>query len=90
MPSSVHEIFAIAFIRSQAFTTQDLRSETENQCSVVGTQKVSSFTGAYKDSKKKSDVLFKYKRQDRLVTYIVVVEIDFSKSYEEFVDDVKI
>ena len=90
MPSPVHEILASPFIRSDGVATQDLRSEITKQLAVVGNQRVGAFTGAYEGSKKEPDVLFKYKGQDHILLYTAVVEIGFSETYEELIDDVKI
>lgn len=89
IPSPVHEVFATPFIKSQAIATQDLRSEITNQLAVVGNQTVGSFTGAYEGSKKIPDVLFKYEGQDQIVIYTAVVEIGFTETYDELIDDVK-
>ena len=89
MPSPLHEILASPFIRSDTVATQDLRPEIARQISVVGNQRVGAFTGAYDGSKKEPDVLFKYRGQDREVLYTAVVEIGFSETYEELVDDIK-
>ena len=91
MPSPVHEILASPFFGSNAVTTQDLRSEVARQIDVVGNQRVgAAFTGAYMGSKKEPDVLFKYKGQDHKVLYTAVVEIGFTETYEELIDDVKL
>lgn len=89
MPSPVHEAFTSSFYESYAFAIQDLRSEITKQLNVVGTQKVGAFTGAYKGSKKEPDMLFKYKGQDRKVLYTAVIEIGFSETYKELIDDIK-
>ena len=90
MPSPVHEVLASPFIRSDAIATQDLRSEIARQIDVVGSQKVGAFAGAYEGSKKEPDVLFKYTGQDHNVLYTAVVEIGFTETYEELIDDVKL
>ena len=90
MPSSVHEILAAPFIRSDGVATQNLRSEIARQIDVVGNQRVGAFTRAYEGSNKEPDVLFKYKGQDRKVLYTAVVEVGFAETYEELIDDVKL
>lgn len=90
MPSPVHEILASPFIESNGLAKQDLRSETTRQLAVVGPQRVGAFTGAYEGSKKEPDVLFKYKGQDHKVLYTAVVEIGFTETYKELIDDTKI
>lgn len=90
MPSPVHEIFASPFISSDAIATQDLPSEIRKQLAAVGSQRVGAFTGAYEGSKKEPDVLFKYKGQDHKVLYTAVVEIGFTETYEELIDDAKL
>ena len=90
MLSPVHEPFASRFIVSDAFAKQNLRSEIARQIDVVGTQRVGAFTGAYEGSKKEPDVLFKYKGQDYKVLYTAVVEIGFTETYEELIDDAKL
>ncbi|KAL9135267.1 MAG: hypothetical protein Q9175_003535 [Cornicularia normoerica] len=90
MPSPVHETLASPFIKSAAGAEQDLRSEIVRQIDVVGTQKVGAFAGAYDGSNKEPDVLFKYKGQDHKVLYTAVVEIGFTETYEELIDDVKL
>lgn len=90
MPSPVHETLASPFIKSAFGAEQDLRSEIVRQIDVVGTQKVGAFAGAYDGSNKEPDVLFKYKGQDHNVLYTAVVEIGFTETYEELIDDVKL
>lgn len=88
MPSPVHGILASPFIQSRIVATQGLRSEIRKRLAVVGNQRVGAFAGAYEGSKKEPGVLFKYKGQN--VLYTAVVEIGFSETYEELLDDVKI
>lgn len=78
------------FFSSNAFATQDLRSEIARQIDVVGNQRVGAFTGAYEGSNKEPDVLFKYKGQDHKLLYTAVVEIGFAETHEELIDDVKL
>ncbi|MCJ1339575.1 hypothetical protein MMC09_004865 [Bachmanniomyces sp. S44760] len=89
MPSPVHEILASPFIGSQFVATQDLPSDIVRRISVVGSQTVGAFIGAYKGSQKEPDVLFNYRGQDRNVLSTAVVEIGFTETYEELVDDTK-
>ena len=90
MPTPVHESFASPFIRSDHVATQDLRPEIARQISAVGNQRVGAFKGAYEDSNKEPDVLFKYKGQDRKILYTAVVEIGFAETYEELIDDARL
>ncbi|KAK3169439.1 hypothetical protein OEA41_008822 [Lepraria neglecta] len=90
MPSPVYETFASPFIRSDAVTTQDLQSEVARRIRAVGTQRVGAFTGAYEGTNKEPDVLFKYRGQDHKVLYTAVVEIGFTETYQELIDDVKL
>ena len=90
MPSPLHEVFATPIIISNAVATQELRSEIAGQINVVGTQRVGAFTGAYEGSTKEPDVLFKYEGQDQNVLYTAVVEIGFTETYEELIDDAKL
>ena len=90
MPSPLHEVFATPIIISKFVATQNLQPEIVSQINVVGTQKVGAFTGAYEGSKKEPDLLFKYKGQDHNVLYTAVVEIGFTETYEELIDDIKL
>ena len=90
MPTPVHEHFAPPFFDGKFVAKQNLRPEIASRISVVGTQKVGAFTGAYKGSKKEPDMLFKYKGQDHKVLYTAVVEIGFTETYEELIDDIKL
>ena len=89
MPSPLYENFVSPFMFSYAIAAQDLRSEITTQLNVVGSQKVGAFTGAYKGTKKEPDVLFKCRGQDDIL-YTAVVEIGFTETYEDLVDDVKL
>ena len=90
MPSGVHEELTSSFIESNAIAKQDLRPDIVRQLSVVGTQRVGAFRGVYEGSKKEADVLFKYRQQNRHVSYSAVVEVGLSETYEELVKDVKL
>lgn len=90
MPSPVHETFASPFIGSHALGTQDLRPEIARQIDAVGSQRVGAFGGAYEGSKKEPDVLFKYSQPNDNVLYTAVVEIGFTETYEELVEDIKL
>ena len=91
MPSPVHETFASPFIGSHAGATQDLRPEIARQLEVVGSQRVgAAFRGAYEGSKKEADVLFMYEHQNGDVLFTAVVEIGFTETHEELVEDVKL
>ena len=89
MPSPLHKNFVSPFMFSYAIAAQDLRSEITRQLNVVGSQKVGAFTGAYKGTKKEPDVLFKCRGQDDIL-YTAVVEIGFTETYEDLVDDIKL
>ena len=91
MPSPVHETLASPFYGSNTIAIQDLRSEVAGQIEVVGNQRVgAALAGAYDGSKKEPDVLFKYGGQDDDVLYTAVVEIGFTETYKELIDDVKL
>ncbi len=90
MSSGVHAALASSFIESDAIATQHLRPDIVRQIQVVGSQRVGAFRGAYEGSKKEADVLFKYRQQNRHVSYTAVVEIGLSETYEELVEDVKL
>ncbi|KAL9130694.1 MAG: hypothetical protein Q9217_001173 [Psora testacea] len=90
MPTPIHETFASPFVRSDTIATQGLLSEIAKQIDVVGNQRVGTFTGAYEGSKKEPDVLFKYQGPDRNVLYTAVVEIGFTETYKELIDDAKL
>ena len=85
----MHETLAAPFSPCTFIARQDLRPEIAKQISVVGSQRVDAFTGAYEGSEKEPDVLFKYEGQDLNVLYTAVVEIGFAETYEELIDDAK-
>lgn len=89
MPSGVHETLAAPFLRSQGIATQNLQPDVLDRMQVVGPQLVGAFGGAYEGSKKEPDVLFKYRQQNRYVSYSAVVEVGMSETYEELIEDVK-
>lgn len=88
MPSSAHETLASPFIESGYAARLNLRPDIGRRVNVVGTQRVGQFTGAYEGSKKEPDVLFKYERLDRGMTYTAIVEIGFTETFEQLIDDV--
>ncbi|KAK3175170.1 hypothetical protein OEA41_002416 [Lepraria neglecta] len=90
MPSPVHESLASPFSESNGVAKQGLRSEVARRIRVAGTQRVGALTGAYEGSNKEPDVLFKYRGQDHKVLYTAVVEIGFTETYQELIDDVKL
>ena len=91
IPSLIYGTLASPFIRSNFIAEQDLRSEVARQIYVIGNQGVgAAFTGAYNGSRKEPDVLFKYRGQDHKVLYTAVVEIGFTETYKELIDDVKL
>ncbi|MCJ1466889.1 hypothetical protein MMC07_005511, partial [Pseudocyphellaria aurata] len=90
MPSSVHENFLVPFVESKVVASQGLRSEVARQIKIAGAQKVGAFTGAYEGSRKEPDVLFKYREQGKDISYTAVVEIGFTETYEELLDDAKL
>ena len=90
MPSAVHNAFASPFIKSDTFATQDLRPEIAERLEVVVNQRVGHFKRNYQGSKKQPDVLFKYYGQDENMLYTAVVEIGFSETYKDLVEDVKL
>ena len=91
MPSPVHETLVSPFIAAGSIATQDLRPEIADQLEVVGSQNVgAAFTGAYQGSMKEPDVLFKSEGQNGNVLYTAAVEIGFTETYEELIEDMKL
>lgn len=89
MPSPVPETLASPFILGSGFATFYPRPDIARRLDVAGNQRTRKFTGAYKGSKKELDVLFKYNGQDDDVSYSAVVEIGFTETCEQLIDDVK-
>lgn len=90
MPSGVHERLVSSFLGRHEIAREDLPDAVAEQVGAVGSQRIGGFTGQYQGSKKEADVLFTYQQQNRKILYTCAVEIGFSESYEELVEDARL
>lgn len=56
----------------------------------MGSQRVRGFAGQYQGNKKEADMLFTYEQQNRKILYTCAIEIGFSETYEELIEDVRL
>lgn len=90
MPSGVHERLISCFIGRHEIARESLPNAIAEQMGAVGSQRVGGFTGKYQGSKKEADVLFTYQQESRKILYTCAVEIGFSETYEELVEDARL
>ena len=90
MLSGVHERLISSFIGRHEIAREDLSKAVAEQVGAVGSQRVGGFTGQYQGSKKEADVLFTYQQQNQKILYTCAVEIGFSETYEELVEDARL
>lgn len=90
MPSGVHERLISSFIGRHEIAREDLPKAVAERVGAVGSQRVGGFTGQYQGSKKEADVLFTYEQQNRKILYTCAIEIGFSETYEELVEDARL
>lgn len=90
MPSGIHENCASSFIARHAVAVELLPPNIARRMKATGSQRIGTFTGAYKGSKKEADVLFKYQQQNQKLQYTCAVEIGFAETYEELVEDARL
>ena len=90
MPTSVQQDIASAFIARHDVATEPLPPAIQRRMVATGNQTVNKFRGIYQGSEKEPDALFKYRQENGNFIFLCVVEIGFSETYEELVEDIKI
>ena len=86
MASGVHESLSSKFMLDSWIATV-IDSPIADRVETVGPQQVNDFQGKYAGTKKEPDVLYKFEQANSDVIYTAVVEVGFSESYQDLVDD---
>jgi hypothetical protein len=90
MPSPVHESVVCPFSRGFFNATMDLPSSIQNRMNVATNEDFGGFAGTYSGSSKTPDLAIQLKNANGKREIKFVLEVGFSETYQELVDDAKL